>query len=94
MVPTRDHKQIRQWAERHNAKPAEIKRLKNDGEPAILTFVLGDPDQARPDIYPISWESFFAQFDLLQLSMAFDEDTPRFDIVRVQPRRSSEGPVH
>ena len=86
MVPTRDHKQIRQWANRHNATPAEIKRLKYDGEPAILTFVIGNPDAAEPDVYPISWESFFAQFDLLMLSVAFDEGAPRFDIVRVEKR--------
>lgn len=86
MVPTRDHKLIRQWADRHRAKPAEIQRLKMDGEPAILTFIIGDPDAARPDVYPVSWESFFAQFDLLGLSMAFDEETPQFDIVRVEKR--------
>ena len=86
MVPTRDHRQIRQWADRHNARPVEIKRLKFDGEPAILSFVVGNPDAARPDIYPISWESFFAQFDLLKLSLAFDEETARFDIVKVDKR--------
>lgn len=61
-------------------------RLKNDGEPAILTFIIGNPDAAKPAIYPRSWESFLAQFDLLQLSMAFDEDTPQFNIVRVEKR--------
>ena len=86
MIPTRDHDLIRQWAKRHNATPAEVKRLKFDGEPAILTFVVDNPEAGRPDIYPISWDSFFAQFDLLKLSMAFDEATPRFDIVRVEPR--------
>ncbi len=84
MVPTRDHDLIRHWASRHNAFPAEIKRLKHDGEPAILTFLMGKPDIAQPEISAISWESFFAQFDLLGLSMAFDERTPRFDIVRVE----------
>lgn len=38
----------------------------------------------QPEIYPISWESFFAQFDLMGLSVAFDEKTARFDIVRVE----------
>ncbi len=87
MIPTQDHTLIQQWAVRHNAAPAEINRLKHDGEPAILTFVIGNPHAAEPDIYPISWESFFAQFDLLKLSMAFDEQTSSFDIVRV--KRSS-----
>ena len=88
MIPTTDHKHIQQWAKRHNATPAQMKRLKFDGEPAILTFLIGNPDGAGPDIYPISWESFFAQFDLLKLSVAFDERTPRFDIVVVQKQPS------
>ena len=88
MVPTRDHERIRQWAERNHASPAEIKRLKTDGEPAILSFVLGNAEAAEPDIYPISWESFFAQFDLLRLSMAFDEETSRFDIVKIEKQLS------
>ncbi len=89
MIPTRDHKLIRQWADGHSAVPAEIKRLKHDGEPAILTFVIGIPNAGRPDVYPIPWESFFAQFELLKLSMAFDEETPRFDIVRVKESSAS-----
>ena len=84
MVPTRDHREIRQWASRHNAHPAEVKRLKHDGEPAILSFIIGEAEAARPDVYPITWESFFAQFDLLKLSLAFDDETPRFDIVKVE----------
>ena len=82
-MPTRDHKKIRDWALRHNANPAQIKPLKFDGEPAILTFLIGKADAARPQIAPISWETFFAIFDLLHLAMAFDEATPRFDIVRI-----------
>ena len=88
MVPTQDHKLIREWADRYNAFPAEIRQLKFDGQPAILTFVIGDPDIARPHIYPISWEAFFAQFDLLKLSMAFDDASARLDIVRVEKRLS------
>ena len=89
MIPTQDHTLIQQWAVRHNASPAEINRRKHDGEPAILTFVIGNSHAVEPDIYPIPWESFFAQFDVLKLSMAFDEQTPRFDIVRVKNSAAS-----
>ena len=84
MVPTRDHQQIRQWAAKHNATPAEINKLKFDGEPAILYFLTGQAAGGTTDLRPISWESFFAQFDLLNLSMAFDDSSPRFSIVRVE----------
>ena len=75
---------IRHWASRHDVIPAEIRPRKFDGEPAVLTFLVGEPDMNQPEIYPISWESFFAQFDLMGLSVAFDEKTARFDIVRVE----------
>ena len=84
MLPTTEHWRIQKWAQEHSAHPAEVRVLKFDGEPATLTFILGDPDVARPDIYPISWVAFFAQFDLLKLSMAFDDGSARFDIVRVE----------
>ena len=84
MIPTRDHSLIREWAARCDAFPAQIRRLKFDGEPAILTFTFGEPEEiAKPDICPISWETFFAQFDLLQLSMAWHEETANFVIVKV-----------
>ncbi len=90
MNPTRDHKAIQQWALRHYAIPAQIQVIKHDGEPAVLTFIIGEAEVARPQIIPISWESFFAQFDLLKLSIALDQETPNFDIVRVEKSHSGE----
>ena len=89
MVPTRDHGQIREWAERHEAVPAQVRRLKFDGEPAILTFVFGDPDLTKPEVYAVTWEMFFAQFDLLKLSMAWDEESTQFSIVKVEGRSAA-----
>ncbi len=84
MLPTKDHDEIRFWAEAHDAVPAEIQPLRFDGEPSVLYFLIGDAKAGTPEIKPISWEDFFARFDLLGLSMVFDEQTPRFDIVRVE----------
>lgn len=83
MVPTRNHKIIRQWALVHDAIPAEIMPLKFDGQPAILTFLMGEARSGTPEIHPISWESFFAQFELLELSFAFDYGSIQFDLIRV-----------
>lgn len=82
MVPTRDHAIIRKWAAQHDAMPAQIHPLKFDGQPAILYFLLRGTGRIE-GIEPISWGSFFAQFDLLELSFAFDENSPRFDILKV-----------
>ncbi len=83
MVPTRDHKIILHWALTHDATPAEISPLKFDGQPAVLSFLMGDAKTGTPEIRPISWESFFAQFDLLELSFAFDQQSKQFNLVRV-----------
>ncbi len=44
---------------------------------------MGDAKTGTPEIRPISWESFFAQFDLLELSFAFDQQSKQFNLVRV-----------
>ena len=94
MVPTRDHKVIRQWASRHDAVPAEIKPFKFDSEPAILTFLLGGAKSGTPELRPISWEGFFAQFDLLGLAFAFDERSPQFTLVHVEKSSDQPGPSY
>lgn len=83
MVPTREHWRIQKWAHDQGAVPAQLHRRVFDGEPAILTFVFGVPPGCVPEILEISWEMFFAQFDLLELSMAFDDRSSQFSIVKV-----------
>ena len=87
MIPTRDHEQIRRWAARHNAVPAEIKPFLFDGQPAVLHFLIGKGNKGTAEIRPITWEMFFAQFDLLGLALAYDDNTPRFDLVRIEGAR-------
>ncbi|HEY4358546.1 MAG TPA: hypothetical protein VGN16_22560 [Acidobacteriaceae bacterium] len=83
MIPTRDHTQIRAWAAKRNAVPAQVKPLHHDGESTILHFLFGREVPGTSELQPISWEEFFARFDLLNLSMAWDERSNLFDIVRV-----------
>lgn len=79
--PTSDHGEIFAWASRHDAVPAEVIPRVFDSEPAILHFLFGKAKAGLPEIKPISWESFFAQFDLLGLVMVFD-DSPTFEILQ------------
>ena len=90
VLPTRMHWRIEAWALEQGALPAQVRRLKFDGEPATLTFIFGEAKAALPDVYPISWESFFAQFDLQELSMAFDDEAQDFAIVKVEKDSSYE----
>ena len=79
--PTRDPAEIRQWAERHTAFPAEIIPHVFDSEPAVLTFVFGNAiSKGTPGIRPISWDTFFAQFTLLDLALVYD-DSPTCEIL-------------
>ncbi len=89
MKPTRNHDEIRRWATRHDAVPAEVRIIKFDGEPAVLHFLLGEAREGTPELRPIDWEDFFARFDLLDLGFAYDDDSSQFAIVRIDKDAST-----
>lgn len=88
--PTADHREIRRWAERHDAVPAEIRLYKFDSQPSVLHFLFGPAKGGTAELRPISWEDFFARFDLMGLAMVFDE-TPFFEILQVEGEQTSSG---
>ena len=93
--PTSNHDEITKWAVKNGAVPAEIVPRAFDSEPAILHFIFGNAKDGTPEIVPISWASFFAQFDLMGLVMVFD-DSPTFQILqdeRASLYRPSKGIV-
>ena len=89
MPVTNDHDIIQHWAKRFGAVPAERKVFTFDSEPALLHFLFGAAKAGTPELRPITWEDFFARFDLLGLSVALDNESPDFDIVRVATSSSS-----
>ncbi len=74
--PTTDHKEIRRWAALNNAVPVRISTLVFDGEPAKVGFRFLNGSRGEPEFTPITWESFFALFDVLELSFVYDEASP------------------
>ncbi len=82
--PTTDHKEILRWAKANNATPVEVTPL-HDGQPAILRFVFGDVPKDHIELRPLSWESFFAQFDLLGLALVFDGNR-RYELVQIEEK--------
>ena len=70
--PTTDHQEIQSWAQAHNALPAEVLPRKFDGEPAILRFVFKHLPVQAEMFEQITWENFFALFDLMGLSLVYD----------------------
>lgn len=83
--PTTNHKEILRWAKSNGAIPVEVTRFVHDGEPAILQFVFGEVPKKQPELRPISWESFFAQFDLLGLALAVDGGR-EYELVRIEEK--------
>jgi len=83
---TRDHFEIRSWAAHHDGVPAEIMGMSFDGAPNILHFLFGNERSGSVEIQPISWDDFFAQFDVLGLSVMVDDNSSQFEIVQVEKK--------
>ena len=84
-TPTTDHDEIRRWAADREAVPAERRPRKFDGEPAVLTFVFGQTTEVMEDVEEISWDHFFALFDLMGLSLVYDGDNV-YELLQIEER--------
>ncbi len=71
---TRDHEEIRRWAEERGGKPAHVKRTGSEEDIGMLRIEFpgfgGDEN-----LEPISWEDFFAKFDERGLALIYQEET-------------------
>jgi hypothetical protein len=73
---TRDHDEIRKWAEARGAVPAEVKGTERGNEPGILRFEFpGAPNSNDEKLEQISWEDFFRKFDENELEFVYQEKT-------------------
>ncbi len=71
--PTSDHEEVRRWAAVNGAVPVEVKSNLFDSEPTKLGFIFPSGKPSEPEFKPISWEGFFALFDVLRLSLIYDD---------------------
>ena len=93
--PTTDHEEIRAWAAARDAVPAERNPLKFDGQPALLMFLFGGHRDGMEEVEEISWEQFFALFDLMGLSMVYDGKN-EYELLQIEaksPYRFNGKPV-
>ena len=73
---TRDHDEIRKWAEARGAVPAEVKGTERGGEPGIIRFEFPKaPNHNDSKLEEISWEDFFQKFDENDLELVYQEKT-------------------
>ncbi len=86
--PTTNHSEIRHWAQKNNAIPAEILPHRVDSEPATLRFLLPGEIVTPTGITELSWEDFFAKFDELGLTFVYDNDSTGYNEILQMESRS------
>ena len=73
---TRDHDEIRRWAEARGAVPSEVASTHKKNEPGILRFQFpGAPGENDSNLQEISWDAFFEKFDENDLELVYQEKT-------------------
>jgi hypothetical protein len=73
---TRDHDEIRKWAEARGAVPSEVVGTDTGKEPGILRFQFPDaPNRNDDKLEEISWDEFFEKFDENNLELVYQEKT-------------------
>jgi hypothetical protein len=73
---TRNHEEIRRWAEARQAIPCEVAATHSDSEPGILRFCFEKaPNRNDGNLREISWDEFFEKFDENNLELLYQEET-------------------
>jgi hypothetical protein len=73
---TRDHEEIRRWAEERGGKPAHVKNTGSAEDIGILRIDFPGYS-GEGSLEPISWEDFFKKFDERGLALVYQEETAR-----------------
>lgn len=71
---TRDHDEIRRWAEERGGKPAHVKSTGSSDDPGILRIDFPGYS-GEGSLEPITWEQWFDKFDERGLSLIYEEET-------------------
>jgi hypothetical protein len=71
---TRDHEEIRRWAEERGGKPAHVKSTGSAEDIGILRIDFPGYS-GQGSLEPISWDEFFEKFDERGLALVYQEET-------------------
>lgn len=73
---TKNHDEIRKWAEARNAVPCEVEGTERDNESGILRFEFPEARNRNDDrLREVSWDEFFRKFDENNLELLYQEKT-------------------
>lgn len=71
---TRDHEEIRKWAEARKGKPSHVKATGGKSDVGILRIDFPGY-RGEGKLEEISWEEFFQKFDEQNLALVYQEKT-------------------
>ncbi|HEX3682948.1 MAG TPA: hypothetical protein VHU83_10440 [Bryobacteraceae bacterium] len=71
---TRDHEEIRRWAEERGGKPSHVQRT-GSGEDVGILRIDFPGYSGEGSLEPITWEQWFEKFDEQSLSLIYEEET-------------------
>ena len=69
---TKDHDEIRRWAEERGGKPSAAADTRSPIDPGILQLEF-DPTDRKPDV--LTWGEFFETFDDAELTFLYQDET-------------------
>lgn len=73
---TTDHKEIQQFAENRDMRPAAVKTDAADGGQHLIRLMQPSSAQSENDnLKEISWDDWFKDFDQNKLALIYDEDS-------------------
>ncbi len=73
---TKDHDEIRKWAEARGGKPAVVAATEGKDETGILRLMFPNaPNHNDGALEEISWDEFFEKFDASGLELTYQEKT-------------------
>lgn len=71
---TRNHDEIRRWAQEHGAVPCEVSGMERNSEAGILRFEFSNgPNRNDRNLKEISWDEFFIKFDQNNLELLYQD---------------------
>ena len=73
---TQNHEEIKNWAEKRGAVPAEVASTHRKDDPGILRFSFPRArGKDKDNLTEVSWDDFFEKFDENNLELVYQEKT-------------------
>jgi hypothetical protein len=92
--PTRNHDEIRVWAESQGIVPANIEPSRVDSEPACMSLLHKMTADETAFVNEMSWVDFFACFDELGLAIVYDDATVFNEILQIDDLNPAKPPAY